>query len=51
MNLGKIALSDSSIFLLNLLDDSILHVDICQEWLIIIHNLCSFDKETITLKE
>lgn len=37
-------------FKLNLLDDSILHVDISQERLIIVHYLCSFDEETVTLK-
>lgn len=37
-------------FQLHLLDDSILHVNISQKWLIIIDDLCSFDKETIALK-
>lgn len=37
-------------FQLHLLDDSILHVNVSQEWLIIVDNLCSFDKETIALK-
>lgn len=37
-------------FQLHLLDDSILHVNVSQEWLIIIDDLCSFDKETIALK-
>lgn len=35
----------------NLLDDSILHVDISQEGLIIVHYLCSLDEETVTLKQ
>lgn len=35
---------------LNLLNDSILHVDISQERLIIVHYLRSFDEETVTLK-
>lgn len=37
-------------FQLHLLDNSILHVNVSQEWLIIVDNLCSFDKETIALK-
>lgn len=34
---------------MSLLDYSILHVDITQEGLVIIHNLCSFDEEAVTL--
>lgn len=37
-------------FQLHLLDDAILHVNVSQERLIIIDNLCSFDKETVALK-
>lgn len=35
--------------LMNSLDDSILHVDVRTEGLVIIHNLPSFDEETVAL--
>lgn len=35
----------------DLLNDSILHVDVAQEGLIIVHYLCSLDEETVALKE
>lgn len=35
--------------LMNSLDDSILHVDVRTERLVIVHNLPSFDEETVAL--
>lgn len=32
------------------LDDSIFHVDVCTEGLVIVHDLPSFDQETVTLR-
>lgn len=34
----------------NSLDDSILHIDVSTEGLVIIHDLPSFDQETVTLE-
>lgn len=48
--INYIQIKRSGLLTLNLLDDSILHVDISQEGLIVIDYLCSFDEETVTLK-
>lgn len=32
------------------LDDSVLHVDVCTEGLVIVHDLPSFDQETVALE-
>lgn len=34
----------------NSLDDSVLHVDVCTEGLVIVHDLPSFDEETVALQ-
>lgn len=36
---------------LNSLDDSILHIDVSTEGLVIVHNLGSFDQETVALED
>lgn len=35
---------------INSLDDSILHIDVSTEGLVIVHNLGPFDQETVTLE-
>lgn len=35
----------------NSLDDSILHVDVSAEGLVIVHDLRPFDQETVTLED